>query len=29
MFDCIFCDDDEYHNDPDNYDENGVYIGGK
>lgn len=23
---CIICDDGDYHNDPDNYDENGVFI---
>jgi hypothetical protein len=29
---CIICDDGDYHNDPNNYDENGVFIpptGGK
>lgn len=22
---CVLCDDGDYHNDPDNYDENGVF----
>ncbi len=26
---CVICDDGDYHNDPDNYDDNGVFIGGK
>lgn len=25
MINCILCDDGEGHNDPDNYDDNGVY----
>lgn len=24
---CILCDDGDYHNDPDNYDENGTFVG--
>ncbi|WP_255410546.1 hypothetical protein [Amycolatopsis sp. CA-126428] len=24
---CLICDEGDHHNDPDNYDENGVFIG--
>lgn len=27
LFNCLICDEGDCHNDPDNYDENGVFTG--